>query len=151
MNTAGQGSHISDRGDDGLTTLEWLLIVAAVAGLAALAVVVVAGNVNDTAERVSNSEARVTAAVHTAFGVVSDAKAASAGDFDSWGDWERHFRRECSLIDVLYADIGVQVVNNNFNGATGGAAFDAAAAGHAAASDEQPATAAKAQVQCDLG
>ena len=139
------------RGDDGLTTLEWLLIVAAVASLAALAVVVVAGSVGQTADRVSNSEARVTAAVHTAFGVVSDAKAASAGDFDSWGDWERHFRRECSLIDVLYADAGVQVLNNNFNGATGGTAFDAAAAGHAAAADEQPATAAKAQVQCDVG
>ena len=111
----------------------------------------VAGNVEHTAERVSNSEARVAAAVHTAFGVESGAKAASAGDFDSWGDWERHFRRECSLIDVLYADAGVQVLNNNFNGATGGTAFDAAAAGHTAAADGQPATAVKAQVQCDVG
>ena len=147
---AGRGDRRGQR-DRGLATLSWLLITAAVAGLAALAVVLVTDQVNDTAERVSNSEARVTAAVHTAFGVVSDAKAASAGDFDSWGDWERHFSEECSLIAVLYADVGVQVVNNNFVRATGGTAFDAAAAGHAAAADEQPATAAKAQVQCDVG
>ena len=38
------------RGERGLTTLEWLLIVAAIAGLAALAVVLVQTVVNETAE-----------------------------------------------------------------------------------------------------
>lgn len=46
----------------GLTTLEWLLIVAAVAGLAALAVVLVQNVVDDTAEQISGSSARGTAA-----------------------------------------------------------------------------------------
>ena len=41
------------RADDGLATLEWLLIVAAVAGLAALAVVIVQAYVDDTGKRIS--------------------------------------------------------------------------------------------------
>ena len=48
--------------ESGLTTLEWLLIVAAVAGLAALAVVLVQQVVDDTAEEISSSSARGTAA-----------------------------------------------------------------------------------------
>ena len=50
------------RGEDGLTTLEWLLIVAAVAGLAALAVVLVTNVVDQTAEQIGGSSARKTAA-----------------------------------------------------------------------------------------
>ncbi|WP_419850507.1 hypothetical protein [Candidatus Poriferisocius sp.] len=48
--------------ESGLTTLEWLLIVAAVAGLAALAVVLVQNVVDSTAEQISSSSARETAA-----------------------------------------------------------------------------------------
>ena len=129
-----------------MTTLEWLLITAAVASLAALAVVLVTAAVEDTAEQVSSSEARLAAAALTAFDVEDDAKAAAESDFDSWADWERHFTRECSLIAVLYTE--VEVVHSDFSRATGGTVFDAAAAGHAAAADEQPATATKAQVQC---
>ena len=65
------------RGDCGLTTLEWLLITAAVAGLAALAVVVVQGQVEGAAERISESEARLAAALHTAWGVENDARGAA--------------------------------------------------------------------------
>ena len=46
------------RDDSGLTTLEWLLIVAAVAGLAALAVVLVQNVVSDTSEQIAGSSAR---------------------------------------------------------------------------------------------
>ena len=46
-----------------MTTLEWLLIVAAVAGVAALAVVLVQGVVGDTAEDVASHSARQQAAV----------------------------------------------------------------------------------------
>ena len=138
------------RGDHGLTTLEWLLITAAVAGLAALAVVLVTAEVEDTAERISNSEARVAAAIHTAFAIETEARAASAADFDLWADWERHFTQECSFIAVLYSDAVVEVVHNNFTRATGGTTFDAAASGHAAAADEKPAGPGKAQVQCEV-
>ena len=134
------------RGDHGLTTLEWLLITAAVAGLAALAVVLVQAYVEDTGERMSNPDPRVTSAIYSAFTVESDAKAASADDFDLWADWESRFSKRCSLIAVLYADAEVTVVHNNFTRAAGGGTtFDSAAA---AAADEQPPSAGKAQVQC---
>ena len=136
------------RGDHGLTTLEWLLITAAVAGLAALAVVLVQAYVEDTGERISNPDPRVTSAVHSAFAVETDAKAAAALDFDVWADWESHFTQRCGLIAVLYSDADVEVVHNNFTRATGGTTFDTAAAGYAAAADEQPAGPGKAQVQC---
>ena len=60
------------RDDSGLTTLEWLLIVAAVAGLAALAVVLVTNVVSDTSEQISGSSARVTAAKVAAQRIVDD-------------------------------------------------------------------------------
>ena len=136
------------RGDFGLATLEWLLIVGAVAGLAALAVVLVQSQVEDTSERISNPDPRVTSAIHSAFEVEADAKAASAGDFSTWTDWENHFTQRCDLIAVLYADAEVQVVDNHFNRATNGTDFDSAAAGYAAAADDTAATSTKAQVQC---
>ena len=65
----------SRRRDDerGLTTLEWLLIVAAVAGLAALAVVVVQGVVTDTSDQIAGSGARITTAKIEAEKITSDA------------------------------------------------------------------------------
>ena len=133
------------RGDQGLTTLEWLLITAAVAGLAALAVVLVQAYVEDTGDRISSPDPRVTSAIYSASEVESDGKAASAPDFGSWDDWERHFTQRCSLIAVLYADAEVEVIENDFYGPHGGTAFDPAAA---ALADEQPAGPGKAQVQC---
>ena len=44
------------RDESGLTTLEWLLIVAAVAGLAALAVVLVTNVVSNTSEDIRGSD-----------------------------------------------------------------------------------------------
>ena len=132
-----------------MTTLEWLLITAAVAGLAALAVVLVQTYVEDTGDRMSNPDPRVTSAIYSASEVETKAKAASAGHFDLWAEWERHFNQKCSLIAVLYADAEVKVVHNNFIRATGGETFDTAAAGHAADADAQPATNTKAQVRCE--
>ena len=121
------------------------MITAAVAGLAALAVVLVQAYVEDTGDRISSPDPRVTSAIYSAFEVESDGKAASAADFAQWADWERHFTQRCSLIAVLYADAEVEVAQNNFNGATGGTTFDPAVA---ALADEQPAGSGKAQVQC---
>ena len=104
------------RGDSGLTTLEWLLITAAVAGLAALAVVLVQVYVEDTGDRMSNPDPRVTSAIYSASEVEIKAKAASAADFGLWADWKSHFTQRCSLIAVLYADAEVEVAHNNFNG-----------------------------------
>ena len=76
--------------------------------------------------------------------------AASADDFGLWADWESHFHQKCAVIAVLFSDAEVEVVHNSFIRATGGTAFDAAASGYAAAADEQPANATKAQVQCQV-
>ena len=62
------------RTEVGLTTLEWLLIVAAVAGLAALAVVLVQNVVDETAEEISGNNARITAAQVAAARITSDAR-----------------------------------------------------------------------------
>ena len=59
----------------GLTTLEWLLIVAAVAGLAALAVVLVQNVVDETAEDIGGQSARGTAARVAAERITREARA----------------------------------------------------------------------------
>ena len=71
------------RNDRGLTTLEWLLIVAAVAGLAALAVVLVQNVVDDTAEQIADSSARLTAAEVAAAEITEDAKTEAYKESDS--------------------------------------------------------------------
>ena len=80
------------RDDSGLTTLEWLLIVAAVAGLAALAVVLVRNVVTQTADEISGSSARLTAATLEAADITEKALAfpiSNAGDVEAmnerWG------------------------------------------------------------------
>ena len=65
-----RGARTDERG---LTTLEWLLIVAAVAGLAALAVVLVQNVVGDTSEQIAGSSARETAAKIAATTIVEEA------------------------------------------------------------------------------
>ena len=134
--------------DHGLVTLSWLLITAAVAGLAALAVVLVQVYVEDTGDRIANPDPRVTSAIYSAFEVETKAKAASPDDFELWADWEGYFGQKCSLIAVLYSDAEVEVVHNFDRATSGGTAFDSVAAGYAAAADEQPAGPGKAQVQC---
>ena len=81
------------RTDVGLTTLEWLLIVAAVAGLAALAVVLVQNVVDDTAEQIAGNSARITAAEVAA-------KAITDNDDDNEDDRGAACRR----LDITYSD-----------------------------------------------
>ena len=147
----------SPRGDQGLAKLSWLLLAAAVAGLAVVLVqtyvedtpvVLVQTYVEDAGERMANPGLQATAAIEAASEVEINAKAAPADGFDSWDDWERHFSQQCSLIAVLYSNAGVEVVHSNFTGATGATTFDPAAA---AAADELPAGPGKAQVQCVVG
>ncbi|WP_420446148.1 hypothetical protein [Candidatus Poriferisodalis sp.] len=140
----------ADRDQSGLTTLGWLLITAAVAGLAALAVVLVSGAVSETGEQLANHDPRITAAQHLAFEINLDAGSAGADDFDTWGDWERNFSRRCSQIEILYGDADATVTANLFVRATGGTDFDAAAAGYAAAADELTPTQIKAQAHCSV-
>ena len=103
--------------ESGLTTLEWLLIVAAVAGLAALAVVLVQNVVNDTAEQISGSNARATAAKVAAASVVEESKNANPNDvrFNTWGKWDNYFTDKCNRIRITYSDAGITGMTAEFD------------------------------------
>ena len=108
------------RDDSGLTTLEWLLIVAAVAGLAALAVVLVQNVVNETGEQIAGSSARRTAALVAASSVEQEAKNADIADtrFDTWAKWENYFTNKCDRIAVTFSDAGITTMTSEFNDPT---------------------------------
>ena len=100
----------SRRDESGLTTLEWLLIVAAVAGLAALAVVLVTNVVDDTSEQISGSSARQTAAQVAAQEIVDDAADADQPDeVKTWADWERYYNGKCDRLSITYGDADITV------------------------------------------
>ena len=100
------------RDDSGLTTLEWLLIVAAVAGLAALAVVLVQNVVGETSEQIAGSSARKTAATIAAQQVNVDAKRngadqpSGAATYDKWGNY---YSSKCRRLAITYGDAGITV------------------------------------------
>ena len=103
------------RGEDGLTTLEWLLIVAAVAGLAALAVVLVTNVVDNTAEQIGGSSARKTAAQIAALSVTQkahdDPPAIAAANFvvaDDTAAWTAklgEYQSACTRLNITYGDV----------------------------------------------
>ena len=101
----------SRRNKAGLTTLEWLLIVAAVAGLAALAVVLVQNVVDDTAEQLGGASARATAANVAADTVIREARTADVNDarFNTWQRWELYFTARCERLEILYSDTNLDV------------------------------------------
>lgn len=110
-------------GESGLTTLEWLLIVAAVAGLAALAVVMVQNVVSDTSEQIAGSSAREVAAKLAGEQVVTDARR-PRGDQPlnarTWGDWKAFYESRCKRINITYSDVGITATPIfELNGRTG--------------------------------
>ena len=103
------------RNESGLTTLEWLLIVAAVAGLAALAVVLVQNVVSSTSEQIAGSSARKTAAQVAGQQVMAEAnraEAAQPSSADTWSEWIVHYSDKCNRIGVTFADAEVTVQAN---------------------------------------
>ena len=106
------------RDDSGLTTLEWLLIVAAVAGLAALAVVLVQRVVGDTSEQIAGSSARKTAAQIAAAEVqaAADRDAASQPtEAKTFGPWKSYYTTRCNRIKITYSDVKDIEVTANFD------------------------------------
>ena len=136
------------RDEAGLATLEWLLIVGAVAGLAALGVVLVYSTVEETGDRFAAPIPRLTAAQVQAAEVVNEAKSAAADDFATWDDWERYFSGKCARIEITIGDERIGVTANEFNGPTGQTVFDP---GIALTADTAAATTSKAQVNCSVG
>lgn len=99
------------RDDSGLTTLEWLLIVAAVAGLAALAVVLVQNVVGETSEQIAGSSARKTAATIAADEIMRDASRNAADqpqDAKEFDDWESYYTSRCNRLEITYGDAGIK-------------------------------------------
>ena len=98
--------------ESGLTTLEWLLIVAAVAGLAALAVVLVQNVVGETSEQIAGSSARQTAATIAADQIIRDSNRSGAdqpASANTWEEWERHYGSRCERLAITYGDAGITV------------------------------------------
>ena len=103
------GSSNRRRNIRGLTTLEWLLIVAAVAGLAALAVVLVQNVVDETAEQISGSSARLTAALVAAQEITDSCETAGGtniactdGTADSASQSDA--KAKCERLQITYGD-----------------------------------------------
>lgn len=116
------------RGDRGLTTLEWLLIVAAVAGIAALAVVLVQNVVSDTSEQIAGSSARAVAARLAGEQVVSDSLRPISEQPTSartWDGWKRFYDSRCKRLEIIYGDAGVTVVSGFVVGTLKGDLTDA--------------------------
>lgn len=139
--------RLAKRDETGLTTLEWLLIVGAVAALAALAVVLVYYFVEDTGDRFSAPIPRLTAARLQAVEVVKEAKSAAADDFDTWDDWQRHFSGRCARIEITIGDERIEV-RSNFERPTDASASTAFDAAVALTADSMPPRRGKAQADC---
>ena len=99
------------RDESGLTTLEWLLIVAAVAGLAALAVVLVQNVVSDTSEQIAGSSARRVAAELHAADINDEARAIATEGADAAaktvhaGELSSIYRKKCQRLRITYGDV----------------------------------------------
>jgi len=132
--------------------LEWLLVVAALAGLAALAVVVVQRVVDDTAERVGASQPRWAAAALAALEVERRARAATAADphAATWADWEGHFSARCVRLAILYRDVAVEM-DAAFAAPTALGGADPISGAVLASATEGDPTGSAPQVRCNVG
>ncbi|MCY4423757.1 MAG: hypothetical protein OXC06_11880 [Acidimicrobiaceae bacterium] len=106
---ASADGRLPKRGDDrGLTTLEWLLIVAAIAGLAALAVVLVTKVVSDTGDQVGSLSPRLAAARLQAHEIEVEASKLTPDDIPdrkTYNAMIRKYDHECERLGILYGDI----------------------------------------------
>ena len=114
------------RGDEGLTTLEWLLVVAAVAGLAAVAVVLVQRVVGGTAEQIESHSARQTAA-ELAARELQNRWRAEDPDASTVDSINGVYAARCRRIGIIYADIDLKAESKGGAVVSGGTGWDPAA------------------------
>ena len=94
------------RGENALTTLEWLLVVAAVAGLAALAVVLVTNIVDDTAERLADVNSRQVAYDLATTELAERWTAETPTTNEEAQRINRDYTQDCRQLGIVYADVG---------------------------------------------
>ena len=94
------GGGLRRRGDQGLTTLEWLLIVAAVAGLAVVSVVIVTRVVDQSAAQVASANPIVAAAQESARSVVEQARTVAIQDRDA--AWATANETRCRRLSLSF-------------------------------------------------
>ena len=113
-------------GEAGLTTLEWLLVVAAVAGLAALGVVLVQRVVGGTAERVESTDARQTAADLAVTSLAPRWQAEVPTSQREADEINRRYKRRCLQLGVIYSDIDLraEALEGAYTGGTGWGPLD---------------------------
>ena len=127
------------------------MILAAVAGLAALAVTFVADVVDETGDQLANPDPRLTAAQIAADEVVHDAASSRQDRFGTWGDWAQHFRQRCAQLEILYVDAGAEVTTNIFQPATDDDLTDHFDAVVARAAHADPPVRGVPQAACEIG
>ena len=88
-----------------MTTLEWLLVVAAVAGLAAVAVVLVQRVVGGTAEQIESHSARQEAAELAALELTQRWLAKTPDSLQDADDINRDYSQKCRTLGIIYGDI----------------------------------------------
>ena len=93
----------------GLATLEWLLVVAAVAGLAAVAVVAIQDTIGGTAQRIESHSARLQAADLAANQIEDRWRAQKPNDDAHAKRINDRYRPRCRQLAVIYADVLVGV------------------------------------------
>ena len=100
-----------------MTTLAWLLVVAAVAGLAALAVVLVQNVVGGTAEQIESHSARQQAADLAATELENAWRAQSPSSPDEADQINTRYRRRCRSLGIIYNDVlaGTDIVEGIYD------------------------------------
>ena len=104
------------RGQRGLASHEWLLLIAAAAGFTALAIFVLAETVDDAVDRAgADDPARLASARREARLVENEAVTIhSVGEGEDWqlrhwGEWQDHFTTKCENIGNAYRAHGFKV------------------------------------------
>ena len=85
--------------------------MAAVAGIAALAVVLVQNVVSDVSEQVAGSNARFVAGQLAGDQIEVEAARPIEDQprtVKDWDDWERHYATKCKRLKITYGDAGVE-------------------------------------------
>ncbi len=95
--------------DAGLTSLEWLLIVAAIAGLAAVAVVLVQTVVDSTAENMADHNPRQEAADFAANELTTRWRQETPASASEARRLNRRYMERCLRIGILYPEINLEV------------------------------------------